>query len=152
MNTFCSLLGAASLALFTGCQNNSVMLVPVEGPLAASPRGLQTTIKWETAEHGTLRVVLPDGEICTGKHTTIPEGAVASGFRMTFSSQLLSSSETLAGGYGRSSNLANKQYGQGLLVGNKGTVIQVEFFSSASSHHGFGLAQDNKGNRYKLVF
>jgi agmatine/peptidylarginine deiminase len=38
------------------------------------------------------------------------------------------------------------------LIGNKGTIIVVDYFVNAWTGHGFGIAKDNKGNLYRVQF
>jgi hypothetical protein len=38
------------------------------------------------------------------------------------------------------------------LIGDKGTIIVVEYFVNAWTSHGFGIAKDNKGNLYRVQF
>jgi len=39
-----------------------------------------------------------------------------------------------------------------MLVGNRGTVIQVEFYTGSGTANGTGVAKDNKGNVFKVLF
>ncbi len=39
-----------------------------------------------------------------------------------------------------------------MLVGNKGTVIHVEFYTGSGTANGSGVAKDNKGNIFKVIF
>lgn len=42
--------------------------------------------------------------------------------------------------------------GEAIIVGNKGTIIEVEFYTGSGTANGFGLAKDNHGNIYKVLF
>ncbi len=39
-----------------------------------------------------------------------------------------------------------------MIIGTRGTVIEVEFYTGSGTANGFGLAKDNKGNIYKVLF
>lgn len=43
-------------------------------------------------------------------------------------------------------------YGTGVIRGDKGTVIEEEFYASRTTGHGGGKAKDNKGNQYRIQF
>jgi hypothetical protein len=42
--------------------------------------------------------------------------------------------------------------GEAVLVGERGTVMQVEFYTGSGTGHGTGVATDNRGNVYKVLF
>jgi len=42
--------------------------------------------------------------------------------------------------------------GEAVLVGDRGTVIQVEFYTGSGTANGTGVAKDNKGNTWKVLF
>ncbi len=39
-----------------------------------------------------------------------------------------------------------------MLVGDRGTVIQVEFYTGSGTANGSGVAKDKKGNVFKVLF
>ena len=39
-----------------------------------------------------------------------------------------------------------------MLVGDRGTVIHVEFYTGSGTANGLGVARDNKGNIFKVLF
>ncbi len=51
-------------------------------------------------------------------------------------------------GYGKDSNA--KPVGTGILVGNKGTVIEIVFYRISSDLSGDGVAKDNSGRYYRV--
>lgn len=58
--------------------------------------------------------------------------------------------KTLRGSeYSRSSS--NQQFGSGILVGNKGTVININYTASVISKNSVGEGTDNKGRKYKFT-
>jgi hypothetical protein len=50
------------------------------------------------------------------------------------------------------SNLAGVNRGEAMLTGPKGTVLQVEFFTGSGTANGNGVAKDNHGNVFKVIF
>lgn len=129
-----------------GCSLNSTM-VPVSGPAAAKGQAINATFTWNGTGHGQIEMTLPSGEVCKGSYSTIADGFSTSASGSFFSQQLYATY------HGSAATIANKQYGQALLTGDKGTTMQVEYFTSAMSPtHGYGLAKDNRGNIYRLIF
>ena len=49
-------------------------------------------------------------------------------------------------------NVPGVNKGEAVLVGDRGTVIQVEFYTGSGTAYGTGVAKDNKGNIYKVLF
>ncbi len=49
-------------------------------------------------------------------------------------------------------NKPGENRGQAIVIGERGTVIEVEFYTGSGTANGFGLAKDNKGNIYKVLF
>ena len=41
---------------------------------------------------------------------------------------------------------------EAMLVGDRGTVIQVEFYTGSGTANGTGVAKDNKGHVFKVLF
>ncbi len=39
-----------------------------------------------------------------------------------------------------------------MLIGDRGTVMQMEFFTGSGTANGTGVAKDNRGNTYKVLF
>ena len=41
---------------------------------------------------------------------------------------------------------------EAMFIGDRGTVIQVGFYTGSGTANGVGVAKDNKGNIYKVLF
>lgn len=104
---------------------------------------------------GGIKLQMPDGEVCTGRWSSIAP--------QSFTYSTVSASATATSGmqtawarvYGTGysvSNLPGINRGEAVLVGNRGTVIQVEFFTGSGTANGSGVATDNKGNTFKVLF
>ena len=46
----------------------------------------------------------------------------------------------------------NENSGFAMLLGTKGTSIEIEFLTGAGTANGFGKAKDNNGNIFKVLF
>jgi hypothetical protein len=143
-------------ALASGCSTTAT-LYPIDGPLAKeSPLPVITaTADGITGNTGNISLVLPDGEICTGRWSSIApmsvrySAATASGM---VSSGLASAWVTA---YGSGFTIANQpgvNRGQAMLVGNRGTIIEVEFYTGSGTANGVGVAKDNRGNVFRMIF
>jgi hypothetical protein len=49
-------------------------------------------------------------------------------------------------------NVPGVNRGEAILVGNRGTVIHVEFYTGSGTANGIGVAKDNQGNIYRVLF
>ncbi len=142
-------------ALSTAC--TTATLYPVEGPLSKlQPLPiLKASVDGILGNTGEITMTLPDGEQCTGKWSSIApmsfgfSSATASGRATNGMSTIWS---TVYGSGFSMGNLPGVNKGEAMLVGNKGTVIQVEFYTGSGTANGAGVAKDNKGNIYKVLF
>ena len=147
----------------TGCASVA-SLYPVQGPLAETqPQVLKGTFTNFLTGHGTIKLTLPDGEVCKGEYTTIGEGmttfssgsgtgtGIATGTN-TSGSGIVITQNDFVNILGTSFSVKNKQQGMATLIGNKGTIIVVDYFVDVWTSHGFGIAKDNKGNLYRVQF
>jgi hypothetical protein len=48
-------------------------------------------------------------------------------------------------------NMASVNRGEAMLICNKGTTIQVEFFTGSGTANGYGVAKDSNGNVFKVL-
>jgi hypothetical protein len=104
---------------------------------------------------GGIALSLPDGEHCTGKWSSIAPMSV--GFSTAAASGSatngMASVWTTVFGSGFSMrNLPGVNKGEAMLVGDRGTVIQVEFYTGSGTANGSGVAKDNKDNIFKVLF
>lgn len=133
----------------SGCATIPINIYPVEGPLAGKGIILKSKYVYRGIGHGPIEVTMPDGEVCKGEYSTIAGGVTGSSFGSgwLFSAQQYNS----LWGSGFTSTVENRQYGQATLIGDKGTIVQVEYFTSLTGH-GFGLGKDNKENIYRIQY
>ncbi len=96
---------------------------------------------------GGISLTMPDGEFCKGQWSS------AAGMSVSYGSGSLFSQYGSAYWSGYTvSNKPGENRGQAMIVGARGTVIEVEFYTGSGTANGFGLAKDNKGNIYKVLF
>ncbi len=129
----------------SGCTRQA-RLYPVEGPLSKQNSQVleaQWLDSWSGS--GWIKLTLPDGEECKGEYTTLEGGGTS------FSSGGLFANSTWATHWGNTYSSPNTNRGTATLIGNKGTVIEIEYFVTFGSR-GSGLGEDNKGNIYKIHF
>lgn len=104
---------------------------------------------------GGISLTLPDGELCKGRWSSIApmsvgfSAATASG---TATNGMASVWTTVYGSGLSVRNLPGVNKGEAMLVGDRGTVIQVEFYTGSGTANGTGVAKDNKGNVFKVLF
>lgn len=49
-------------------------------------------------------------------------------------------------------NVPGVNKGEAMLVCDKGTLMQVEFLTGSGTANGTGIAKDNRGNIFKVLF
>lgn len=156
MTLWKSLASAIAVIAIAACSTTAT-LYPVEGPLSKQQPlpVLTAAIDGIMGNTGGISLSLPDGEHCTGKWSSIAPMSVG------FSTATASGSATNGMGsvwatvYGSGfsvRNLPGVNKGEAILVGDRGTVIQVEFYTGSGTANGSGVAKDNKGNVFKVLF
>ncbi len=144
------------VGLLAGC-STTAHLYPIEGPLSklVPLPVLKARADGITGNTGSITLTMPDGEELRGRWSSIAPQQV------TFSSA--SGSASVQGGMARAwaqvygaefsvSNLPGVNRGEAMLTGPKGTVLQVEFFTGSGTANGNGVAKDNHGNVFKVIF
>ena len=135
----CSLVIALSSCSIT------LDLYPVKGPLALEipVRFIKAKATNVTSNSGKCYLTLPDGEYCEGRWSSTA-GIIGS-----------RNNSSLLVDYGQELGLSprgNENRGYAMLLGTKGTNIEIEFLTGAGTAHGYGVAKDNKGNIFKVLF
>lgn len=147
-----------SVFLMSGCVQTA-HLYPVRGPLFAATPSLILSAKVSGAfNSGTMTVVLSDSEVCKGPwalvpRTATPVGSSAAG--AAGANEMSAVWDTVYGqGYFVSHVLGARLYARMVATGNRNTVLTVEMYRPDTTHVSSiqGVAQDNKGNIYKLAF
>lgn len=120
-------------------------LYPSKGPLSEKlpVKVLKAKAKNVISNSGKIYLTMPDGEYCSGRWSSTA-GVKSSKNNYSL---LLDHGQELG-----LSPRGNENRGYAMLVGTKGTSIEIEFLTGAGTAHGFGVAKDNKGNIYKVLF
>jgi len=104
---------------------------------------------------GNIVLTLPDGEKCQGKWSSMAPTqttVTSSNTQVKFSDGLASAWATAYGTNFSISNVPGINKGEAMIIGDRGTIIQAEFYTGSGTASGSGVAKDNKGNIYKLIF
>lgn len=104
------------------------------------------TFKWNGSGHGVVEIALPSGELCKGEYVTISDDVTTWGSIFATGS----AGGGIASGYGLTTQ--GKQKGSAVAVGDRGTTVECEYVTSASSPQGYGTCRDNHQKSYKLMF
>ena len=120
-------------------------LYPAKGPMSNQVpiKVIKAKATNVTSNSGRCFLTLPDGEYCEGRWSST---AGVKGSPNNYSLIL---------NYGQELGLSprgNENRGYAMLLGSKGTSIEIEFLTGAGTAHGFGIAKDNRGNLFKVLF
>ena len=144
------------VAILSVCSTTAT-LYPVVGPLSKQQPlpVLIAAVDGIMGNTGGISLSLPDGEHCTGKWSSIAPMSV--GFSTSYASGSATSGmasvwTTVYGSGFWLGNLPGVNKGEAMVVGDRGTVIQVEFYTGSGTANGTGVAKDNKGNIFKVLF
>jgi len=151
-----------SASILTGCYANA-HFYPVKGPLSAqAPLPVFTAKMTGLINNGDISLALADGETGKGRWNRVVPAKSADGTAtspISATSDMASLWDTVYGsGFYVSHVLGSKLYAQAVVNGDRGTVLNVEFYRSEvdqheqTSHSVKGVARDNKDNIYKVMF
>lgn len=140
--------GLLIASMLIGC-TTTANLYPVKGPLSAQNPipVLIAHVDGIMGNTGNIKLTMPDGEKCTGKWS-VTAGMSASVGTVNLFSQY---GNVFGTGYSVA-NKAEVNRGEAILIGENGTRIEVEFYTGSGTANGYGLAKDNHGNIYKVLF
>lgn len=144
----------ATAALQTGCiLSVSGGFSPVRGPLSNQFPVPTYTAKMSGVLSGTISLVLSNGEKCQGpwafvSTTTNPDTKPASPAPPDMAADW---DLVYGSGFYVAHVVGNKLYARATLIGNMGTVINVELSNETNTRGNTkGVAQDNHGNVFKV--
>ena len=136
-----------TVAALSGCA--VAHLYPIQGPLASqTPPPIYKMIVGGVLNSGTLNATLPSGETCQGNWALLPQDDPTA-------NKMSAQWDVVYGqGFFVGHVLGNAQFARASLTGNQGTTLDVEFYKpgQGSVTSIKGIAQDNKGNLFKLTF
>ena len=146
----------AACAFVTSCSVTAT-LYPVKGDLASqSPLPvLKAKVHGVMGNSGDVELTMPSGEKLTGRWSSLAPRQVSVS-RFSGNANITSGLETAyAAVYGSGvtvSNVPGINRGTAFLTGSKGTNMEVEFRTGSGTASGNGVAIDNRGNIYKVIF
>jgi len=129
-------------------------LYPIQGPLASQtplpviPMTLSGLLSSTgIVDSGSLTVTLRDGEVCRGSWAQVRQDDPSA-------NRMAAQWDAVYGqGFFIANVLGNPVFGRAILTGTPGSTVSVEFYDPkpANITATVGIAQDNKGNLYKLT-
>ena len=149
-------LSLLCVGLLAGC-STTAHLYPVEGPLSKQVPlpVLKARADGITGNTGNITLTMPDEEELRGRWSSIAPRQVTFSSGSGAASVQSGMAQAWAQVYGSGfsvSNLPGVNRGEAMLTGSKGTVLQVEFFTGSGTANGNGVARDNHGNVFKVIF
>ena len=123
-------------------------LYPIQGPLASQnpPPVLPMTLNG-VLNSGSLTATLQGGEVCKGSWTQVHQDDPSA-------NKMAAQWDAVFGqGFFVANVLGNPVFLRATLTGTQGTTVNVEFYepNPANITTAVGIAQDSKGNLYKLT-
>jgi hypothetical protein len=143
------------ISMMFGCRHTA-LLDPVQGSLSLQTRPPVLAARISGAINlGSVSVVLSDGEsgqACWTEVPRDPKPASAAGGPAT--NVMAAESDMVYGaGFYVAHVLGAKFYARAALTGNRGSVLDLEIYTPVGGGAGIkGVAKDDKGNLYKLVW
>ena len=143
-------MGLLTVTLLSGCM---VMvpghLYPIQGPLASqTPPPIYKITLSGVLNSGTLSATVDNGEVCQGNWTQIKQDDPTA-------SQMSAQWDAVYGpGFFVANVLGNPVFARAVLTSPKGTTLNVQFYDPKPGDITavIGIAQDSKGNLFKLTF
>ncbi len=137
---------AAIVATTLAACSQTVTMYPVQGPLAAQRPLPVVTAKADgiTGNTGNLTMIFRAGEFCQGKWSS------AAPQQMSITSASLFTTYGPVAGYAvTAGNVPGVNRGEAFVACDRGTTMQVEFFTGSGTANGYGVAKDSANNVYK---
>jgi hypothetical protein len=145
----------AASAILSGCAVTAGFS-PVQGPLSKqSPVPTYTASVSGIVSSGNISVVLENGEVCKGPWALVSQAAAGKSNSTASNPSTTNVSADWDSVYGPGYYVAhvvgNRLYARAVLVGNMGTILNVEFSNERNVRGNTkGVAEDNKGNIFKV--
>jgi len=145
MNKILSVLAFVFVTIVFSSCSITLDLYPAKGPLSNQIpiKVIKAKAKNVLSNSGKCFLTLPNGEYCEGRWSS------------TAGVKNSPNNYSLLLNYGQELGLSprgNENRGYAMLLGTNGTSIEIEFLSGAGTAHGFGVAKDNQGNLFKVLF
>lgn len=147
----------ALVPLLLGSCSVTGHLYPVEGELSKTRPLPEIPIKIEgvLGNSGKASLTLPSEEKCVGRWSVVAPriaGHATYHGTGTVSSGLDSAFVNVHGQSFVNMGAPGINKGQAMLVGSSGTTIEAALLVGSGTASGYGVATDNRGNIYKVIF
>jgi hypothetical protein len=125
---------------------------PVQGPLSKQSPIPTYAATMSGLLSGSITVVLNNGEVCTGPWASVSKTPPSTSATVVAPIDMAADWDSVYGtGYFSAHVLGNKLYARATLTGTMGTVLHTEFSNENNTRGNTkGVAQDNKGNLFKV--
>jgi len=136
------------LPLLTAC-STSISMFPAEGPLRKSNPNpvLVATAENITSNSGRFSVTYPNGDECVGRWASIAPQMNSASWGNLFTQY-----GSLTGVSFSTTNMPGINRGEAMAICKSGNRLQVEFYTGSGTANGLGVAKDDNGNVFKLIF
>lgn len=138
-----TLLGGCNLIPMSGS------LYPVQGPaIAQNPPPIYSIVAHGAYFDGSLNATLANNELCSGTWHQVDKNDTTAG------QMSVQWDQVYGPGFFVARILGNPTLSRGALTCKQGTTLNIEFFHGEGTGlpGATGIAQDNKGNLYKVTF
>lgn len=127
----------------------NVSLFPTAGPLKnARPAPVLTAVAENVVSNsGPFRLTYPDGDVCEGRWSSLAPQMISVGWGSIFSKY-----GAIAGVSSSVTNLPGVNRGEAMAICKSGNQLQVEFYTGSGTANGVGVAKDDQGNVFKMLF
>lgn len=141
-------LSSIPFVILMGC-SATVSMFPTDGPLKSERPApvLQAVAENITSNSGPFKVTYPDGDVCEGRWASIAPQMVSVGWGGLFGKY-----GSVAGVSASAVNKPGINRGEAMAICKSGNQVQVEFFTGSGTANGLGVAKDEYGNIFKLIF
>ena len=137
-----------AVACLSGC-STTVSMFPTDGPMRQIRPApvLIATVGDIMSGTGPFTVTYPNGDKCEGRWASIAPQMVSVGWGNLFSKYGAAAGVSVV-----SANKPGVNRGEAMAVCASGNQLQVEFYTGSGTANGTGVAKDDHGNVFKLIF
>jgi hypothetical protein len=134
--------------LLTAC-SAAISMFPLEGPLRteAPNQVLSASAENVSSNSGRFSVTYPNGDVCVGRWASIAPQLTSASWGSLFTQY-----GALSGASIMTTNMPGINRGEAMAICASGNRLQVEFYTGSGTANGSGVAKDERGNVFKLIF
>jgi len=124
-------------------------MFPAEGPLRSEKPSpvLTATAENISSNSGKFYVIYPNGDECVGRWASIAPQMTSVGWGSLFNQY-----GALTGVSAATTNAPGINRGEAIANCASGNRLEVEFYTGSGTASGVGIAKDDRGNVFKLIF